>query len=638
MCGIAGFSLTSGRYLREAKIHGALDVLKGRGPEGTSWLGIAPDGTTIWNREENAQPDRALAFAFGCSRLAINDATDAGLQPISSPSGRYWVSMNGEVFNFVELRAELERSGIQFRTNTDTEVVAAAFELWGTKSFSRFNGQFAIAVLDLKTRKLFLVRDRIGIVPIFYFVQPGVLAFGSEIKALKQISHTSFAPNEEQLAARIGLPYKLHASGNNTLYEGVKSVNPGQYLCIDINSLIIKEEYYWRITDVRQRTYGGFAEAKSQLRALLIDSVKLRLRTDRKLAFIVSGGVDSTAVLGIARQEFGVDPVTFSLDLPDARFNENDSIREVLAWNDLEPNFIPVGAEKVASLISEVVDYSDEPLATPNAVLHGIMARAINSTGTKVVLNGVGGDEGFLGYHDHFLYHLYELKRSQNPRFLKEFDAWSEIQGRPKRLFDDFCSFIESDAASHSPDFLARSKGFDYRVLLRPELKTIARGNFLTFDHGGKDSRSKQMLDITRLTIPYSIRMDDNCYLSQAVEARQPFLDHRLLEFGLSMPTDYKFRSGVSKFILRQAVSRYIPSSRRRDVKKIGLNLPIDTWMRDELRFWVEGHLAAKSAPLYEFADYEAVQQIISEHQSNTANHSLKIWDLCCLNSWLSRL
>ena len=132
--------------------------------------------------------------------------------------------------------------------------------------------------------------------------------------------------------------------------------------------------------------------------------------------------------------------------------------------------------------------------------------------------------------------------------------------------------------------------------------------------------------------------MDDNCYLSQAVEARQPFLDHRLLEFGLSMPTDYKFRSGVSKFILRQAVSRYIPSSRRRDVKKIGLNLPIDTWMRDELRFWVEGHLAAKSAPLYEFADYEAVQQIISEHQSNTANHSLKIWDLCCLNSWLSRL
>lgn len=638
MCGIAGFSLTTGRYLREAEIHGALDILKGRGPEGTSWLGIAPDGSTTWTREENAQPDRALVFAFGCSRLAINDATDAGLQPISSPSGRYWVSMNGEVFNFVELRAELERSGVQFRTNTDTEVVAAAFEIWGTKSFSKFNGQFAIAVLDLKSRKLFLARDRIGIVPIFYFAQHGFLAFGSEIKALKQIFHTSFSPNEEQLAARIGLPYKLHANRNYTLYEGVKSVNPGQYLCIDINSLTIKDEYYWRITDVRQRVNGGFAEAKSQLRALLIDSVKLRLRTDRKLAFIVSGGVDSTAVLGIARQEFGVDPVTFSLDLPDARFNENDSIREVLAWNDLEPNFIPVGADKVASLISEVVDYSDEPLATPNAVLHGIMARAINNTGTKVVLNGVGGDEGFLGYHDHFLYHLYELKRSHSSRFSKEFDAWSTIQERPKELFYDFCNFIESDAASHSPDFLARSKGYDYRDLLQPELRMIAKEKFPRFEHGGKDSRSKQILDITRLTIPYSIRMDDNCYLSQAVEARQPFLDHRLLEFGLSMPTNYKFRAGVSKFILRQAVSGFIPSSRRRDVKKIGLNLPIDTWMRSELRSWVEGHLANENAPLFEFADYKAVQDVLRDHQNNTANHSLKIWDLCCLNSWLSKM
>ncbi len=143
---------------------------------------------------------------------------------------------------------------------------------------------------------------------------------------------------------------------------------------------------------------------------------------------------------------------------------------------------------------------------------------------------------------------------------------------------------------------------------------------------------------MTRFTLPYSLRMDDNCYLSHAVETRQPFLDHRLIEFGLSVPAEYKVRDSVSKFILRQAVKEFIPSSRRRDVRKIGLNLPIDVWMRKELKEWVNSHLSIKNNPIFEFADYSFVNKLTKDHFEGTANHSLKIWDLCCVNEWLWKI
>lgn len=638
MCGIAGFVCTPGRTFAEAVMRDALDALKRRGPEGTSWLGVTQDGAMHWTREAECVPGRRLKLAFGCSRLAINDTSLAGLQPIASADLTCWVAFNGEIFNFVELRMELSALGYGFRTATDTEVIANAYLAWGEDCFSRLNGQFAIAVFDQAQGRLVLARDRVGITPLFYRESEAGLMFGSEIKAVLQAPLPVPQPDIGQIAVRIGLPYKLHHRPGRTLYEDVFAVRPGEYIAFELPGLRCRHTQYWSLNDFQRQKTGSFAEAKEQLRELLIDAVRIRLRTDRQFAFIVSGGVDSPAVFGIARKIFGVETRTFSLDLPDERFNENDSIAEVLAWHGLSQNFIPVTPQRVADLVAEVVDYADEPLATPNAVLHGIMARAIDATGTRVVLNGVGGDEVFLGYHDHFLFHLRQLRENGDPSFDREISAWQRLQGRPRELFEDFCRFVDSGAARHSPDFLARSQGFDYRVLLDGDLCANRLDEAALFDASDHSPSGKQAIDIASLTIPHAVRMDDNCYLSQAVEVRQPFLDHRLIEFGLSLPAHYKIRRGVSKFILRQSVRGLIPDTRRRDVRKVGLNLPIDTWMRGSLRGWVEDSLVNRNGPLYDYADYGAVQDVLCRHFDGSANHSLKIWDLCCMNDWLGRL
>lgn len=636
MCGIAGFVNNNVNTFDNQVISRMLNVLKKRGPEGTSWLQHDVNGKIEWLSENESQGSSNVRLALGCSRLAINDTSKRGLQPIANEKRDIWVVLNGEIFNFIELKNELENKGYKFKTRTDTEVIAHSFDAWGLQCFNKFNGQYGIAIYDIKSNKLILARDRLGITPLFFQQNKNGLVFGSEIKAIMQSPGTFSEPDFEQIASIIGLPYKLHGDQGNTLYKNIKKVLPAEYIIYDCENNKINRHLYWNPNDIVELGLNSYIQSRDYLRELLIDSVKIRLRTDRQLAFIVSGGIDSTSVLGIANKLFDIEPVTFSLDLPDERFNENDSIKEVLANLDIENNFIPVTAEDVVSNLSEITNYVDEPLATPNAILHNILAKAIDSSGVKVILNGVGGDEGFLGYHDHFLYFLRSLKITKNPRFNREFYKWQILQNRSAALLDEFCNYVDLDSDRFSPDFLARSKGFDYRQCLNEEFRRTSLNNSLLkkIDFTPKE---KQIADMTKFTLPYSLKMDDNCYLSHAVETRQPFLDHRLIEFGLSIPEGYKIRDSVSKFILRQAVRDFIPSSRRRDVRKIGLNLPIDIWMRKQLRNWVNDHLSINDNPIFRYADFSIIQKTIKDHFDGTANHSLKIWDLCCLNEWLCK-
>jgi len=634
MCGIAGYLTKTGHEKTAGVIHNMLARLVRRGPDGTSWLGLTPDGSFLWQTQDQFNPEQRFRLAFGCSRLAIQDPTERGLQPIQSQNEQCWVALNGEIFNFPELREEFKARGYQFKTQTDTEIIAACYQFYGTACFEKFNGQFAIAIYDLKSQKFILARDRVGITPLYLLRQQNTIAFASEVKALWEAQDGQLGLNEKQIAALIGLPYKLHWLPGSTLFKDVEAVKPGSFIEIDLVSHEMKRQLFWDIRSVEPVQYKSFREAKEHVKSLLIDSVKIRMRSDRQLAFIVSGGVDSSSILGIANRVFGIDPRTFSLDIPNVRFNEKTEIEEV-DYNNVSHNFISVTEQKVIDLFPEVVAASDEPLATPNAILHGIMSREIDEAGIKVVLNGVGGDESFFGYHDHFLFSLAEAQKNDPSRFKREYQSWLSNQKRDPEVFNQFMTFLNSNTRDYSPDFLARSRGFDYRTVLKtPFHEGLSDWSFSLLD---ATPRGKQIDDLTRLTVPHSIRMDDNCYLSMAVEARQPFLDHRLIEAGTTMPTDYKIRNSVSKFILRQAVKDFIPAARRLDQRKVGLNFPIDDWFRDGLRPWVKDQLDNRSSPLYDFAEYSSVQKILEQHDHQEANHCLKIWDLLCLNDWLKR-
>ncbi len=632
MCGIGGFYDFESNGFTSKNIFLLLDSLKKRGPEGTSWLEIDYENNYKWIVEKEKNYPKNLKFAMGCSRLAINDKSSRGLQPLSNNQGYIWVSLNGEIFNFIEIKKELASLGFIFKTDTDTEVIVYAYEKWGIDCLKKFNGQFAISIFDRLKNKIILCRDRLGIVPLYYFFDKKKLFFATEINSILRSINIKLSINERKASAIIGLPYKLHDFHNHTLIKEIKCVSPSEIIEINLTKKEMFKKIYWNPSDIEKDRKINYLGLKDQLRYLLEDSVKIRLRTDRKLAFIISGGVDSPSVLGIAKKKFNIQTDTFSLDLPDKRFNENKAIEEVLSNLSIKNNFLKVNEDIFIENLYEVINNMDQPLSTPNAVLHNYMAKEIEKSGNKVVLNGVGGDEVFFGYHDHFLYFLNYLKKENRDRFIYEKNIWIKDHNRSEKLFTDFSNFIFKET-NYSPDFLARSRGYDYRCLIKDQdiIKNYLVSN-LEFD-----VKEKQIFDLTKSTLPHSIKMDDNCYFSNAIEARQPFLDYRIVELGLKIPEKFLVNKGFSKFILRQSMKAYIPKSIRLNKKKIGLNLPIDKWMNLKVSRWITKNLNNKNNLIFDYSCYDSIQKIVDEHKKKKNNHNLKIWDLCLLNEWLQK-
>ena len=633
MCGIAGFVSFNNLSLNQKNILTMLDSLNRRGPEGTSWLEKDFSGEMNWiNKKMRLNPLKKLKMAIGCSRLAINDISELGLQPIPSNSKHYWVVLNGEIFNFLEIKKELINLGYKFKSKTDTEVVANSFEEWGKECFKKFNGQFSIVIFDVVHERLILARDRIGIAPLYFYKDDNKFIFSSETNSILQILDKKQKLNKSRIMSYISLPYKLHLKRNETLLREIYQVEPGYILDLEIKTKKINEKSYWKINDFKERN-EDFVFYKEKLIHTLTDSIRIRLRTDRKLAYIISGGIDSSATLGITKKVFNYNPSTFSLDLPDSRFNENESINDTVKQMGLEHNYIQVNPKIFFEHLKFYEKTMDLPLATPNSVLHIIMANTIKSKNINVVLNGVGGDEIFFGYHDHFLYNLYNLNKKGSNNFDSEINSWIQGQSKSRVIYNNFVNYIESKSEKISPDFLSRSNNFDYRTLI--EDKSIISNSLI--QNLNYSIIEKKIKDITNFTLPYALRMDDHCYFSKSVEARQPFLDHRIIELGISTPQRFMIKRGYSKFILRQAMKKFIPFARRNDKKKIGLNLPFDVWIKNDLKKWIEENTLDKKNPIFEFANYKETQKIIKQHMSDEKNHSLKLWDLSNLNVWLTK-
>ena len=527
-----------------------LEVIKHRGPDGEG---------TFYNDN----------FALGHRRLSIIDLSDAATQPMHQFG--YTIVFNGEIYNYIEIREELLKSGYVFSTHSDTEVILAAYDCWGFDCQNRFNGMWSFALYDPKKQMLFCSRDRFGVKP-FYFVDNGkCFAFGSEIKQLLPFL-SERKPNYTILADYLIGAFEDHT--NDTFFEGVKKLDASHYLVYDLGRNQYKIERYYHIHAQSSFEQMDEYEAIEEFGALLKDAVHLRLRSDVKVGTCLSGGLDSSSIAAIASalyQENSAEKFTaITAKSTDAKRDETSYAKMVvdrhnLAWYQVEPRVMDFNSE-----INAVIKLQEEPFGSPSIYMQYKVFEEARRTGTVVMLDGQGGDETLLGYERYFPARILSA-----PFFAK----FIEFLSAPFRMGISHLQLTKY--MFYFTNYFVRKKYLFSRAnFVKPLLKDafsreIIRENTKAY----YNIRALQELEITHAQLPHLLKYEDRNSMAHSIESRLPFLDYRLLEASLSLPHQLKLNNGWSKYILRKVSESYLPTEISWRRNKFGFEAPESLWL-----------------------------------------------------------
>ena len=593
-------------------------------------------------------PGTGLDVSLVHRRLAIIDLSPAGHQPMANEDGSIWIVFNGEIYNYLDLRAELIRAGHRFRSNSDTETIIHGYEEWGTAVVPRLRGMFSLAVWDQPQRKLLLARDRIGKKPLFYYMTDRNLYFCSEIKGLFA---SGAVPAEPDPAALHDYLTYLYFPSPRTAYKNIFKVPPATLLEITVGSngcLNREERVFWDAADaVGSAGTLTYRDGLEQTRALIEESVKIRLMSDVPLGVFLSGGLDSGAITAFAAQNSQQPVRTFSIG-----FSNNKAFDEIAQANDVALRFktshrvLQVEANS-SEHIATVVRHFDEPFGNPTAILEYILTRHMRDDVT-VALSGDGGDEVFGGYVRYAGAWLASKYRKLPEPFVKGFVAplsrllRDDTSGR--HGYRRVREFLEA-AWMPQQDMYLSWVGY-FSEAEKQELYTPAFAASI----GGQDSsefmrgifRKAENLDplnrlgyvdlasfLTGNCLEYADRMS----MANSLEVRCPFTDHRLIEFGLSLPFSWKYRPGQTKRIVREAMRGILPESVLRK-KKMGFNPPLPAWLNHELKPMIGDLLSRERIERRGIFKPSTVHRLLSDHFAGRRDHAIKIWGLLMLEVW----
>jgi asparagine synthase (glutamine-hydrolysing) len=578
MCGIAGIVDTRGVALDA--LARMSEALEHRGPDATGYLVHRPsEGLSVAGTVRSLGGRSTPTVGLAHKRLSIMDITDASDQPMIDAGGRYALNYNGEVYNYVELRRELEQLGHVFRTDGDTEVVLAAYQEWGPDCVTRFVGMWALAVLDLERRRLFLSRDRFGIKPLFYATFDGAVHFASEIKALLAGGSVDAEPNDD--AVRRFLLTGRADFSEGSFFRGVVQLPPAHSAVISLESPSgVRPTRYW--TFPPQGGENPVTDAAEEFQELLHDAVRLHARADVPVGTCLSGGLDSSAIVCVAdrlreRDEipqyahagFGYVPQT-------AELSERPYMEEVVRRTSLRMSYVEAAPERVLDVIPVVARQQDEPFGTASIVVQWLVFEAARRAGMKVMLDGQGADEVFGGYHA-YLPRVARtlLRRWRFVRYARFAAAHHDLLGRQP--------LGPRDAVATAVPALRRARGA--RLRTPPPAASVMTASMLgAWPDGNDDARQPHSINeilaqATLHQLPALLRFEDRNSMAHSVEARVPFLDHRLVEFAFRLPGDYKIRGAETKHVLREGLKGILPEAilARRD--KVGFRPdPGITW------------------------------------------------------------
>ena len=591
-------------------------------------------------------------LAFGHRRLSIVDLSPAGHQPMCNHAGSCWIVYNGEIYNHIELRAELKRRGRSFITQSDTEVILQAYDEWSYDCLSKFNGMWALALWDGRKRELFCSRDRFGVKPFYYYWDGTNFAFASEIKALLQCPLVSTGPNDEAI-------YKYLVLGRSegqvdTFFSNIKQLEPGHFLTLNEKGLHLRRYYSLAYTtEAGNFDEQALREYADEFLELFKDAVRIRLRSDVPVGSCLSGGLDSSAIVctinrflegdGYGREVIGERQKTFSACYELSACDERQFIREVVNTTKVDAHYIFPSGEKLWEEMDDLVWHQEEPFGSTSIYAQWNVMRLARENNVPVLLDGQGADEMLAGYHTYFnpyLAHLLSAGRFNS--FWREFNAIRKITKNP--VYSAFAFMLPLyNALPAGMRALLRDRIVKGRILKIQDTGLI-NGAFLA-KHAGEDQAKVETnlqtalwKSETEYGLRELLRYEDKNSMAFSVETRTPFVDYRLVELAFSLPACYKIHEGWTKYLFRASTEGLIPEKIRWRKDKMGFPTPEATWMQgngDKIR----GIFSGKGFRASAYLDQKRIIRDLDRHLSIESFDGISaLWKPLNLELWLRRM
>jgi len=621
MCGICGFHGLSDNGLLKRMSH----IMAYRGPDDSGFF-----------------TDNDIGLAN--QRLSIIDL-ETGHQPIHNEDESIWITFNGEIYNFNGLRSVLEKKGHRFYSNSDTEVIVHAYEEYGNSCVNHFNGMFAFAIWDSNKKKLLLARDRLGIKPLYYMLHEGKLIFASEIKSILQCKE--FKKEINYIALNNFFTFR-YVPGEKTILKGINRLLPGHILIYENKQIKISK--YWDLdfcpTNEKINYYVN------NLRSLIEDSVKKRLISDVPLGIFLSGGIDSTAILSYANQFSDKQVKTFNLSFCDWPDNE-------LKYARISSNFFNANNDEIAvapdmiKLLPKVVWHMDEPVADPTAILNYVLAEKASKS-VKVVLTGEGADEIFAGYEQYKIMNLAKTYDKTVPKFVQKSLILGLIKILPKETFfmklSNYLSTINNTPKSYVEllsIFDKSEKEFLYAEGLIRKIGNLDSDLIFVSSYfkNSYDMLNKMLLSDIKTWLPNNMLIKlDRMSMAHSIEARVPFLDHRIVEFSSKIPTKLKLKGLNEKLVLKKSMTKRVPKGILKRKKQRFL-VPLDFWFKKDFDYitynpFLESEFLRKNfnktfiLKLLDYQKNSSHKTILKHNQLLKLYYPRQIWSLLTLAMW----
>ncbi len=633
MCGISGFVDFKGSN-GGAELKCMTDALLHRGPDASGYYNDLKDNYSI---------------GLGHRRLSIIDLSPAGNQPMQFLDDRYWIVFNGEIYNYAEIKEVLLQLGHRFGTHSDTEVILHAYHEWGTAALDRFVGMFAFVIYDKLNEKLFCCRDRAGVKPFFYYWKNNVFLFGSELKAL--VANSSFEKEIEVNAVGSFMQFG-YIPAPHCIFKNTFKLLPAHFLLFDLKTRQMETTKYWNVYDCynSDKIKISIRDAVDETEKVLEKAFNYRMVADVPVGIFLSGGYDSSCLTALLQKNYSQGLKTFTIGFEDKKFNEAQYAKEIASILGTDHHEYYCTEKDALDVIPDLSFYYDEPFAD-NSAIPTILVSKMARKSVTVALSADAGDEIFGGYDRYEWMLKYYKKMHAIPSIARKggaallrsipIDRWPKF--RDNNIFQKKYQKLATILRDPAPQNIYMGMTEDYNEkerasLFTGKLDTIFSAHYnQELDIEQFDPLTYAMVkDYQTYMVDDILQKVDRATMSVSLEGREPFLDHHVIEWAASLPSEYKIYQGQRKYILKQIVHRYVPE-KTMDRPKMGFAIPVKSWLNGALKPLVDKYLDESFVKKQHIFNFGYVNQIKRSYYEAKKEHDYKIWYLLMFQMWYDR-